>query len=113
MLLIFQSLFVLFALAAVFGVYQKRRENLLSIRGMFFWIAFWVLAALVVWFPSTTSMLADRLGIGRGTDLVVYVSLACIFYVLFRLHVKLEKINRDVTKVVRRETIESLKHKNI
>ena len=46
-------------------------------------------------------MLANRLGIGRGSDLVIYISIAVLFFLLFRVHIAIERVNREVTKVVR------------
>jgi len=39
---------------------------------------------------------------------IIYISVAVIFYLLFKLNVKLDSLNRDVTKVVRRETLEEV-----
>ncbi len=63
---------------------------------------------MVLW-PGSTSLLASFLGIGRGTDLVIYISLAVIFFLIFRLNVKLEMVNRDLTKMVRHEALRDRK----
>lgn len=105
-MVIFQSLFVLFALYAVFSVSKKKKEGLLSLRGMFFWVFFWALAVAAVLHPGSTTIIANYFGIGRGTDLIIYISLAIMFLVLFKFHIKLEKLNRDITKVVRHDSLE-------
>lgn len=104
-MMVFQVLFVLFTLFALSVVVARYREQLLSTNGFIFWLLFWVIAALVVLWPNSTQWLAAYLGIGRGTDLVIYVSVALIFFVLFRLHIKLERMNRDITKVVRHDAL--------
>lgn len=108
MLIIFQIFFTLFALAAIIGVIQKQRQGALNLGGVIFWILFWLAGAFAVLWPGSTQMIAGYLGIGRGTDLVLYVSIALIFYLLFRLQVKIEGINRDVTKVVRKNALEDI-----
>ena len=105
MLLLFQLLFSLFVVFATISVYSKKRSGLLSASGAIFWILFWLLAVVFVWWPDSTVKLANFLGIGRGADLVLYVSLAVVFYILFRLGVRIEMINRDVTRVVRDKTL--------
>ncbi|MFH1286165.1 MAG: DUF2304 domain-containing protein [Candidatus Magasanikbacteria bacterium] len=109
MIIIFQVLFLLFVFFAILSVLKRRKEGLLGPKGMFFWIIFWAAAATAVLWPNSTTILANYLGIGRGTDLVVYVSLAIMFFVIFRLHIKIESIGRDVTKVVRKEALEEKK----
>lgn len=109
MLIIFQVLFSLFALFAVLSVIKKKREGLLGPKGLIFWLSFWILATILVFYPNSTTTIAHYLGIGRGADLLMYVSLVVIFYVLFRLHVKLESVGRSLTKVVRKEALEQVK----
>lgn len=104
--MIFQILIFLFSLVAIFSIFLRRQKDGLGLRGTAFWILFWAGVNIVVLFPNSTTIIANRLGIGRGTDLVVYVSILMIFFVLFRLNVKLEGINRQITKVARQKAIE-------
>jgi len=104
-MMIFQILFALFGLFVLSAIYQKKKQGVLGHKGFIFWVIFWVVAIVAVFWPNSTQVLAVYVGIGRGTDLVVYVSLAVMFFVLFRLHVKIESIGRDVTKVVRKEAL--------
>lgn len=105
MLILFQILFVLFVLFAITNVIRRKKEGLLGPKGVVFWVVFWLLSIVAVLWPDSTTQIANLLGIGRGTDFVIYVALVIIFYLLFKLHVKLESVGRDITKVVRRETI--------
>lgn len=94
---------------AIVSVIRKKREGLLGPKGLFFWLSFWILAIFVVLWPDSTFVLSNYFGISRGADLVVYVSLALIFFILFRLHVKLESVGRSLTKMVRKEALEQVK----
>lgn len=111
MRIIFQLLFVLFSAGAVSLVYRRQKEGVLGKKGAFFWAFFWVLAAVAVIWPSSTQILADLLGIGRGTDLVLYLSVAVIFYLLFKLNVKLDGLNKELTKVVRHQALDKKNEK--
>ena len=101
MLLLFQLLFSAFALFAVASVIKRKKEGLLGQKGAFFWIIFWAAAAFVVWSPNSTSRIANAFGIGRGADLIIYTAIIIIFYILFKLHIKIESVGRDVTRMVR------------
>ncbi len=107
-MIIFQILFILFSLFAIGTVMKRKKEGLLSNLGTAFWSAFWLLADVVVLMPDSTTVFANKLGIGRGTDLITYIAIALIFFVLFRLHVKLHEIQRDVTTVVRKDALEDV-----
>ncbi|MBP9761177.1 MAG: DUF2304 family protein [Candidatus Magasanikbacteria bacterium] len=105
MILLFQLLFTSFTLYAIFIVVQRKKEALLGMKGMLFWLFFWIASLVSVWWPNSTSVLAHALGIGRGVDLIIYVSIALIFFLLFKLHIKIESVGRDVTKLVRTAAI--------
>jgi hypothetical protein len=68
---------------------------------MFFWIIFWMVVGVIVLYPGITSFFAQMVGVGRGADLVIYLSIILIFYIIFQLTVKIEKIERNITKIVR------------
>ncbi len=107
MLIIFQILFLIFALFAITNVVRRKKEGLLGPKGVVFWVLFWVVATVAVWWPNSTTVLANAFGIGRGTDFVLYIAIAVLFYLMFKLHVKLESVGRDITKVVREKALEA------
>lgn len=106
--MIFQVLFIVASLGAIWGIFSKRKKGELSMRSSFFWVLLWIAADVAVFWPNTTTVIANTLGIGRGTDLVLYVSVVLVFLMLFRLHVKLEAMNRDITKVVRDKALKDV-----
>ena len=101
MLIIFQILFILFALAAAGSVVHRARRGELSFWQTFSWVVLWLGAGVLVAWPDGASMLARMFGIGRGADLVVYVSLAALFALIFRLHVTLTAVGRGIKNGVR------------
>ena len=106
MLILFQILFTLFALFAVVMVWKRQKDHQLGVIAALFWIFFWILAVVAVLWPNSTTILANSVGIGRGSDFVLYIALASLFYLIFKLHLKIEEINRNITKVVRKDAIE-------
>jgi len=65
--------------------------------------------SIAVLLPQTTVFLADFLGIWRGTDVAVYLSIVLIFYLIFRIFVKLEKIEKDITAIIREISLKDKK----
>ena len=106
MLILFQILFTLFALFAAVTVWKRKKDNQLGTMAALFWVFFWILAVVAVLWPNSTTILANSVGIGRGSDFVLYIALASLFYLIFKLHLKIEEINRNITKVVRKDAIE-------
>lgn len=101
----FQIIFVLFSLFALYSVIARKTKGELGPKGALFWLLFWIAADIAVIWPDSTSMVAEAFGIGRGSDFVLYTAVALIFYLLFKLHVKVEGLSRDLTHVVRSKAL--------
>jgi hypothetical protein len=95
---IIASVFLIFALLKVFWKYKGKQ---ISFKEFFFWALLWVVIGVVFWLPQTTSFFANILGIGRGVDLVIYTSIVLIFYLIFRIFIRLDKQQQEITKIVR------------
>lgn len=105
--MLIQILVVIFVIFALWRVIAKYRRQELRIADFLMWLVFWVAVGVAFFTPASVTRIANLLGIGRGTDLVLYVGVVAVFYFMFRIFVRLEKMERDITKVVRRETIET------
>lgn len=101
-MILFQILFTLFALFVLVKTVARYQAKELSARMLVFWILFWLLAETVVLSPHSADVVAYALGIGRGADLIIYVSLAALFFLFFRLLAQLEKQKREITKLTRK-----------
>ena len=51
--------------------------------------------------PKMSDPLAGFFGFGRGLDLLLVVGFAGMVYALFRLYVKIDELNRNMTDLVR------------
>lgn len=96
-----QILLVLFFLTAIIKVFQRLKSKELPPGMGVLWILFWIVAAVIVIQPNVTFYFAKLFGVGRGADVVVYAALAALFFMVFRLMVRIEQLNRDITKLVR------------
>lgn len=92
------------AAALVFTV-RRGRQNALSRVETFLWSVLWVGAGVVVLLPGVASSFASLLGVGRGADAVLYVSIIVLFTLVFRIFLRLDKIDRDITLLVRKDSL--------
>ncbi len=74
------------------------------------WSLFWLLIIFFIWQPQQTDRIAAVLQVGRGADAVLYLSLILIFYLFFRVFTKLEKLDQDITLLIREIAILDKKH---
>lgn len=108
---VIQIILILFALFALTRTVQRFRDGSVSFVQLALWVIFWVGVVVVVILPDTSSKVASFFGVGRGADLVVYLALAIVFYLQFRLFVKTEEVERQITKLVRNQALDELEEK--
>lgn len=96
-----QWLLTLFALFAVTRAYRSRQDGLIDRRKLMYWIVLWGILLTIIWLPQTTSLLAFYLGVGRGVDLVLYISIVVLFYAQFKISRKIDRLERSMTELVR------------
>jgi hypothetical protein len=106
-----QILLVAFAVFALSRVILRFRKGGLPVVHLVTWFLFWAAAIVAVLRPATTSAVAAWVRVGRGTDLVMYVSVLALFYALFRLFGRIEELERQITRVVRAAALKELDDK--
>jgi hypothetical protein len=62
-------------------------------------------AAVFIFSPDATNRIAHRLGVGRGADLVFYLSIVIFWFVILKLYVRIRKLEKIVTDVVRKDAL--------
>ncbi len=99
---------ICFAVFALSRAVLRFRRGGLPLLHLGLWVLFWSAVIVVVVQPSVTSRLATLLGVGRGADVVIYLSLMSLFYLLFRMFGKIEDLERQITRVVRAAALKEL-----
>ena len=107
--MIIKTVIILFILFVLWRTFLRFRKEDITGREFFIWLIFWLLVAAATLVPQKTDIIAQWLGVERGADLLVYLSIIVLFFVVFRIVVKLEKIDRDITKVVRKTALDDEK----
>lgn len=104
-----QFLIIAFALFVISRVILGFKSKRVSFRTLLFWLGLWLVISAAFLLPKTADWLAQMLGLGRGADVAIYFSILLIFYLLFRIFTRLEKIESDITSIAREM---SLRDKN-
>lgn len=96
-----QVIAIIVAVFAVSRAFLRLREHKISINAFIFWAIVWAAVIVVAFIPNVTFYFSNLLGIGRGIDFVVYISILLLFYLIFRIYVRLEALNSSITKLTR------------
>jgi hypothetical protein len=96
--LIIQPLLIVTLLVILFfALLQKDAGKLLKV-GVLLSVALGVMTTL---FPDLATWIANRLGVGRGADLIFYIWMLVSVFMFLMIYVKLLALNRALTKIAR------------
>lgn len=100
-MLAIQILIVAFVVFALSRTIARFREGSLTAAWLVLWSAVWVAVAVAAILPQATSWFARLVGVGRGVDAVIYLSIIFLFYLVFRIFLRLQRLDHDITLIVR------------
>ena len=92
------GIITILGIARAIVLFKKRK---LETSWFIFWIVVWGGVGVVAFVPATSYMLAHLIGVQQGLDLLIYLSILTLFYLVFKLSMKIESMTRDITSVVR------------
>lgn len=102
-----KAIIALFILVVVVRTWRRRKRGDLSGREAIAWIVLWVLVLLASLWPHATDVAAGWVGIGRGADLLTFISVIALFALVSWLLARVERLERSLTQVVREGALRS------
>lgn len=84
-------------------------------KGQFiFWLGFWFIAGILIIFIRSIDSFISQLGFSStGIQFLFYIAVVVLFYWIFKLRLKMEKMNRHITELTRLAALQTTrKHKN-
>lgn len=96
---------ILTAGVILIGVYMyiRLRSSLFDLLLIFLFMGAGV---FLVMFPDYANRIANWAGVGRGADLVFYMAILFLFFLILKLYSRLRKIEQHFTELVRKKSIE-------
>jgi hypothetical protein len=108
--MIIQFLLMLALVAAFYMTWRRAKQEAVRRWEAVLWSLVWVGATIVVWRPGVSTLIANWVGIGRGSDLVLYAAVIVLLVLVFQLHVAHVALQRQLTELVRKEALRDLDH---
>jgi hypothetical protein len=78
---------------------KKRILDIVLLAGMI------ACAVVLILWPDITTAVAARLGVGRGADLVFYVSILTFWFVVLKLYARIRKLEQALTEIIRQDAL--------
>lgn len=108
-----QQIIALFVIAAFLArLWRQKQRKEIAGNEFLFWLLFWIVAALAIIFIKYLDRLAGNLGFSAsGIDILIYLAVAALFYFVFRLRLKMEKMDKKLTDIIRADAIKNKEKK--
>ena len=92
---------ILFGAIAISKSYVDFRSRLESLKMFLFWTVTWLLIVVIALFPSLVDLLLSSFGReGAGLGTFFGMGLVFLFFVMYRIYVKIERIEQKLTKTI-------------
>lgn len=97
-----QIIALIIILFFILRLFWQKQKNLISKNEFIFWVLFWLLSMGLVFSLKKIDQFVANLGFSSsGINVLFYLSIVFLFYIIFRLRLRMEKIERNITKIVR------------
>jgi len=109
MISILQILIILFSIFALSRALLRFKDNEIRFTEFILWSLVWVPLIVITFVPEIISPITGALGIGREVDFLIYGGVTFLFYLVFKLFVKIENLQQDITTLTRKIAIKNEK----
>lgn len=94
---------IIFFLIRLFLQKQKKQ---IAVTEFVFWLFFWLFAIGAIFSLKWIDKIVAKFGFtSSGINILFYLSVIILFYFIFRLRIRLSKIEKDITTLVRHITL--------
>ena len=71
-------------------------------------LLFLVTGIIFVMFNEITDKMAHFMGISRGADMIFYLSILFLFFLILKLYSRLRRVEQSLTELVRKKSIDEM-----
>ena len=93
-----------------FYMYLRLRSSLIDAILIFLFCAG---AVFFILFPDTTTDIAQWMGVKRGINLVFYVTILFLFFLILKLYSRIRRLEKKFTDLVREKSLDSSEDRSI
>lgn len=108
MLILLARIFsVLFTLLVAIKSYLDFRAKRESITMMVFWVATWVAISTIAFFPQLIDSFLGSPKTRAGVGTVLGIGLIFIYFVIYRVYVKADRLEKQLSKLIRESSLKN------
>lgn len=103
-----QILAILVIIFFLIRVIKQKQSDYINSYEFYFWLIFWILSAIIILFLPSLDALVFNLGFSAsGIEFLIYLAVAVLFYFIFRLRLRIARLEHDITKIIKEIAIKN------
>jgi len=110
--MLIKYIIIIFAIFAIYRATIRLKDKFINRGEYILWSTFWIIVIIATLLPKNLDKIAQFVGVERGADLAVYLSIVVIFYLIFKILTRQEKIKQEITTIVRDIALNNNTEKN-
>ena len=110
--MLIQIIVSIFLILIILKTLNRKKNKELSLKETIAWLIVWLGTGIIFWFPQQTDKISKILGVSRGADLITYLAIIILAYLIFKIFIHLDRIEKNITKLTRENALEKVKNNN-
>jgi len=110
---LYQIILIIISLIFLFSGITKffRREKSQTLFKLISTIFIWGAVLVFSIFPELTHSISKKLGLGENLNTLIFIGFVILFMIVFKIINILERIERNISEIVRKEALEKIERK--
>jgi small membrane protein len=108
-MLLIQYIIIAFAILIFVILFLRLKNRKISMSNFLWILILLIILAIFVLFPQVVFFLSTLFGIERAKDFMIYGAIAVLFILLFKAYLKIEMVERNLSKLVKEISLSQLK----
>lgn len=100
--MLFSWVLLVIGVFAVSRAFLRLKDKTITFGSCILWTLAWACAVVIAFMPEISTDIANLLGVKRGVDVVVFISIIVLFYLVFRIYIRIENLNKKLSELVER-----------
>ena len=112
---LYQIVIIVFSSVMIYQGFHKylTKETGQTLYKVMVRIIVWGGMAIVATFPKITNSVAEIIGIEGNINAVILIGFLLIFLMIFKLLSAIERLEQDITKLIRKDSLKKIKNNNL
>ena len=108
-----QIIAIIVVLFFIFKLFWQKRKKQIAGNEFVFWLVFWIVGIIAILFLKQIDNLVANLGFsGSGINVLFYIAVILLFHLMFKLRIRMERQEKNITKIIRKVAIDNEEEKN-